>query len=468
MSGARGANNGRRCGAKSRRSLGSVANPYGLLLCCVVAFGCGDPEIESPVSAPASQAAPTSPTVTRPTSATSLSAPIANTPVDPSGAVATHASGTPTTPDNLGAAGSAATTRPSSSASVPSMAGGPATPDSAPGATPQILASSPTVPANDEVAWPADCEERHVFRAHGNQEAGDTTKYRIAAGAQLVTTFYFHAPWTQDMQLLKGHMTFDNKKIVHHWVLWATSMSTAQEGSFAGAVGKDTVALGGEQYVVGGGPGATDVEMPANVGLRMPTGTNLLFELEVHYSNTVGETDEEDASSVEVCVTSHKRPVEAAVHTLGRASFSLPAHTQTDITSTCVPSGLDEPVHIMAVTPHMHLTGERAKLVLNHKSGDALTLVDNPYTFQEQKSYVVPEDRSAVDILVNPGDTLTSTCSFDNTTDVTINQGVRSENEMCNIGVLAWPAGKLHNSVGDVLGILPETGGLADVACFDP
>jgi hypothetical protein len=69
---------------------------------------------------------------------------------------------------------------------------------------------------------------------------------------------------------------------------------------------------------------------------------------------------------------------------------------------------------------------------------------------------------------LNPGDTITSTCSYDNTTDSTIDQGVESQNEMCNFGVLAWPAGKLHNAFGALSSILPETGGLADVACFDP
>jgi hypothetical protein len=308
-----------------------------------------------------------------------------------------------------------------------------------------------------------------VFRAHGVAQPGDASNFKIAAGSQLVATFYFKAPWTGEMQLLKGHAILENKKIVHHWVLWGTATATAPDGSISGTPGKETAALGGEQYVVGGGPGATDVELPADVGLRMPVGKDLLFELEVHYSNLAGEADEEDASSVELCVTSKKRPVEAAVHSLGRASFSLPAHQKTEIMSTCVPSNLDTPIHIMALTPHMHLTGERAKVVLNRKSGEKVTLLDKEFSFQEQRSYLMPEDRSMVDVVLNPGDTITSTCSFNNDTDKTINQGIESQDEMCNVGLLGWPAGKLHNAVGALLGgVLPETGGLADVACFDP
>jgi hypothetical protein len=80
----------------------------------------------------------------------------------------------------------------------------------------------------------------------------------------------------------------------------------------------------------------------------------------------------------------------------------------------------------------------------------------------------VPEDGSAPDVLVNPGDTLTSTCSYTNATDSTIAEGEHSEDEMCLFGVLAWPAGELHNSLGSLISAVTQFGTLADVFCIEP
>jgi hypothetical protein len=48
-------------------------------------------------------------------------------------------------------------------------------------------------------------------------------------------------------------------------------------------------------------------------------------------------------------------------------------------------------------------------------------------------------------VVVELGDSITSTCTYDNTRDESIPQGQRSQNEMCEMAVLAWPAGALHN-----------------------
>jgi len=232
-----------------------------------------------------------------------------------------------------------------------------------------------------------------------------------------------------------------------------------------GAAGEWAMPFDGEQPVVQGAPGSTPVNLPPDVGLRIATGPDVVFDLEIHYSNIAGVNVEEDATRLELCLTTLKRPKEAAMHFLGRADFSVPAHAKTDITSDCVPAEQSEPVHILAVTPHMHLTGEHSKVVLNREAGEQITLLDTDYDFWEQRSYVLPVDRSTPDVLLNPGDTLTSTCSFYNQTDETIDEGDRSEDEMCEFAVLAWPAGVLHNALGDLLGVLTDTGGAATSFC---
>ena len=71
-------------------------------------------------------------------------------------------------------------------------------------------------------------------------------------------------------------------------------------------------------------------EIVRGVGLRMASGPDVKFGLEIHYANAAWQSDEVDATSVELCVTREVRPFEAAYHVLGSATFWLPPHAQTD------------------------------------------------------------------------------------------------------------------------------------------
>ncbi len=327
-------------------------------------------------------------------------------------------------------------------------------------------AVQPTV--TEAFEWPADCEERHVFRAHGAPGADDASKYRVPAGQQWFATFYFKSPWAGDMHLLQTRSTIDNPKIVHHWTLSVTQTDQALDGVIRDRADQRPELLGGELPLISGAPGGWDMKLPPEIGLRMTGGSNLLFELEIHYFNGAGARDEEDGSSIEVCVTHRKRPIEAAIHTLGRNSFTLPAHQRTDVATTCVPEGQVDPIHLMNATPHKHRTGVRAQLMLNRKSCERVALHDGPYSFLEQRSIQLPADGSAPDVILNPGDTLTTTCTYDNPRDEAIPQGNQSQNEMCEMAVLAWPAGALHNQYAKFIGLIPGQERFADVICMDP
>jgi hypothetical protein len=93
----------------------------------------------------------------------------------------------------------------------------------------------------------------------------------------------------------------------------------------------------------------------------------------------------------------------------------------------------------------MHLTATRAQITVQRAAGEE-TLLDVPYTFTEQRAYPVPRDGSAADVVINSGDRLTTTCSYDNQTDQAITYGEFSEREMCVMMLWAWPAGRLHSA----------------------
>jgi hypothetical protein len=293
-------------------------------------------------------------------------------------------------------------------------------------------------------AWAADCEMRHVFLAHGASSSGDTSKYVVPAGAQYNRTFYFARPWTGDVQVLRIRSLVDNRKIVHHWMLHTVDDQAVADGEIRGG-GNGTFEAPDLSVSVGifqAGPGSSDLAMPEGIGLRLPQAP--AFALEVHYFNT-SETAEEDRTGVEVCVTTKKRSIEAAAHLLGRANFRLPARQRTDVTSVCRPQLQQGDIHLISVTPHMHLAGRSFKLILNRNP--QVTIFDEPYVFQEQRTYDLPVDASGSDVVMKPGDTLTSVCTYENESDAVILSGSRNQDEMCQPIVVAWPAGALSNGL---------------------
>ncbi|MEY4576926.1 MAG: hypothetical protein RL701_1629 [Pseudomonadota bacterium] len=326
------------------------------------------------------------------------------------------------------------------------------------GAAGSAVPAAPTVPPADgwkltpsesknTGAWDSDCEQYFAFKAHGKTEVNDTSKYSIPTGTEYYESFFFTAPWGEDeVQSLEFRPLIDNARVVHHWILYGANSSNFVNGSMQGGPTQLLpTTIGGEAFVNGWAPGGQPLVLPKNVGLYMPRGQKATFRLEVHYNNNAGDTAESDSSGVEFCVTKKKREQEAATHWLGTANISIPAHGTKDVSSTCVPKITAGPVHVMGISPHMHQTGVHAKVMLNHADGTSQSLIDAPFAFADQKVIKMPQDGSADDILINAGDSIATTCTYDNQTNSTITFGENTGNEMCFFFTLAWPRGQLMN-----------------------
>jgi hypothetical protein len=71
------------------------------------------------------------------------------------------------------------------------------------------------------------------------------------------------------------------------------------------------------------------------------------------------------------------------------------------------------------------------------------TLIDVPYDFTNQIT-------DETDMVLKPGNSLVTTCQFQNDTDRLIKEGSSTEEEMCMNVLTAWLAGSLHaNTVDD-------------------
>ena len=130
----------------------------------------------------------------------------------------------------------------------------------------------PAAPPRADDAWPADCDSREKFIAHGMSSRTDTSKYRLEPEAQHLATFIFSLPWGADsVQLLEARPVVDNAKVVHHWALYAGTAPTWLAGTVlvqpsSGATGDDPT---DPKFVVGGGPGVGPIRLPDGVGMRV-------------------------------------------------------------------------------------------------------------------------------------------------------------------------------------------------------
>jgi hypothetical protein len=309
------------------------------------------------------------------------------------------------------------------------------------------------------IDWDKDCELRPIFRAHGKAVAGDETPFEVAPDTEDTRQFIYTTAWPGEMHMLAVRPVDGNRQVTHHWGLYTLTNVALNEGEILKKGNfLDTLKISSSQLLVGAGPGASTLVMPPGIGAAMPVGSNTGFALEIHYFN-VGATEiATDNTGIELCLTSKPVMSEAAIHVLGPLTFSLPAHERTDVTSICRPEKMSEPVHLMAVTPHMHATGAHAKLVLQRASGEQVIVHDGDYASKEQRTYMLP------DVIVQDGDTLTTTCTFDNQSDHVVPRGDTADDEMCFMMLWAWPTGVLQN--GQLLGArvaVPE-----DRDCLEP
>jgi hypothetical protein len=115
----------------------------------------------------------------------------------------------------------------------------------------------------------------------------------------------------------------------------------------------------------------------------------------------------------------------------------LPPNATTETTcSLDVPAVVEPffPVTIFQSWPHMHQLGRKFESVIEKADGSVVTLADVPnYDFEYQITY--PNDNIPLEI----GDTVRTTCTWENTTSQTANFGEDTADEMCFNFVSYYP-----------------------------
>ncbi len=336
----------------------------------------------------------------------------------------------------------------------------------APGADAGVDGGAPALGAN--LPKPADCENTFTLKAHGATGENDQTKFKISSNPALEGNqyhcFYFKPPYAAGSGMLWYDSIIDNKARLHHWILYATENATHASGTSAAC----NAAEPGAYFVAGWAPGANNASVPKDAMLAMPSGPNAQLILEVHYYND-SRTEQQDGSGVTFCTGKPgSRPHTAAIHTLGSEGICVqPGMRAHEVKGTCAPRSGSGDIHITGVWPHMHKAARRQKVVIKRASGMSEVIHDEPFDFNSQIFF--PKG----DIVVKAGDTIETSCYYDNDTSQPIKYGERTQDEMCYAFVAAWPAGSLVSGAGggatgllnrcaDELSILGSCNGILD------
>jgi hypothetical protein len=166
---------------------------------------------------------------------------------------------------------------------------------------------------------------------------------------------------------------------------------------------------------IGWGRGGNAIEMPAGVGLEMPDPGGF-FELEIQYNNQGGAT-KLDRSGVRLCVTTELVQDIATTTVLGTENITVMGRSSATATGTCRPSNPQQgDIRILTSIPHMRKFGTRMRTVINSSSGGAV-LMDQAFNVDQQRSYDTPA-------ILRPGDTLTTACTYNNTSDASVAFGI--------------------------------------------
>lgn len=174
-------------------------------------------------------------------------------------------------------------------------------------------------------------------------------------------------------------------------------------------------------------PGGDDLELPREVALAIPDDTTQLV-IEAHvFRDRPGAAG---AASATLCAASP-----TAVHHAAFLGYAAPIPAlrpmlDDESDGTCE---LLHDAHLWSVWPHMHLAGAQITVSLRSAGGAVHQLVDvSPWRFYAQATYLLSVDARA-------GDTLETHCRWHNETDEYIFGGRRTQDEMCNTGLIISP-----------------------------
>ncbi len=320
-----------------------------------------------------------------------------------------------------------------------------------------IAAGAPPGDGTSSVTRPSDhvgpeylpCTPSATFTAHAIGDTSAPFHLDPSSGDQGNTymCFAFAAPFGDTTQGTAFAPIIDDARVIHHWIIFAAdSLPSGVSPGDAWECGLGGTINTGTQFLTGWAPGGQNQVLAADQGRELPNAGGFII-LQVHYWNVAGYTDVADRSGVALCTTDTPREHEIGTSTLGSLNIDIaPRAIGHEVVGTCTPD-ITEPVTIVASGPHMHTHGVafRTEVLRGGSETNIETLVDiGRWDFNAQSAYPAPGGT----MVIQPGDVLRTTCTYDNGGDEAIYFGERTQDEMCFNFVSAYPTSALTTTGG--------------------
>jgi hypothetical protein len=214
----------------------------------------------------------------------------------------------------------------------------------------------------------------------------------------------------------------------HHTVLTKITTSMA-DGIYPCGVGTN-----GTTMIYGSGVGAPDFAFPAGIGLRLAAGTRLLNNLHL-YNATDQPLSGKSGTLFKEAKAGELQNFAELVLAGPTIGLSVPTGMSTQQGTCAIDRITNAPIQVFALSQHMHKLGTHMKSVVTRTGSPDIVLQDIAYDFESQKFH-------HTDALVElrPGDTLTTYCTFNNTTGANVSFGESSDDEMCFTDLYYYPA----------------------------
>ncbi len=250
-------------------------------------------------------------------------------------------------------------------------------------------------------------------------------------GRDTYPCFAFRSPFGLNDHITSWTPVIDNEDVTHHWLLYRTATPQAREGF----IGECEPSADGV-LVMGWSPGGEGGELPEGVGLEASETDGEWLILQMHYLDTSGG-DRRDESGVDICVSGAPQPVVAGIVTTGDVVLEIPPRANGHVEERLCLQRNEEPIHIVAASPHMHRLGRAIETTIRRGGADApdeLVFREERFDYDSQTTYpVLPS------VEVQPGDVLRTACTYDNPTDDTVRYGTTIADEMCFNFLTVYP-----------------------------
>jgi copper type II ascorbate-dependent monooxygenase-like protein len=284
------------------------------------------------------------------------------------------------------------------------------------------------------------CTPTHTLKAHA--VGSSTAKYPVPNPTNdFYACFNFKSPFAPGEQAIASAPIIDDARVVHHWILYGVNTPVTDGSITTGTIGCAATTLSAT-HVSGWAPGGENAVMDPDIGLVLDYTS---FVLQIHYNNQ-RYADGADASGVAFCTTTTPRKNAAGIVPLGSMAFSIPANANDyPVTSNCTSLASDRttPITVIGASPHMHKlgTGFRTQHMRGGMNlGDLVNIPLGTWSFDGQVNYPVARRQ------VLPGDTLQTTCYYDNPNPTAVSFGTKTTDEMCFDFITVFPYGSANHN----------------------